>query len=59
MLEQTILSLWPQLVALVLIAWLIAKLSEKVAQLELKVRTAFELINKLTEETYKNLNHKD
>ena len=54
MLEQLLLGLWPQLLAILAFAWMIAKLTEKVSQLELKVRTAFELINKLTEETYKN-----
>ena len=52
MLEQTILSLWPQLVALVLIAWLISKLSEKIAQAEAKITVLFELVNKLREEHY-------
>ena len=55
MLEEILLSLWPQLLAILAFAWMIARLTEKVAQLELKVKTAFELINKLTEETYKNL----
>ena len=53
MLEQTILSLWPQLVALVLIAWLISKLSEKISQAEAKITVLFELVNKLREEQYK------
>ena len=52
-LDSILMTWWPQIVALVTIAWLIARLSEKVAQLETKVRVAFELINKLTEETYK------
>ena len=53
MLESVVMSLWPQLVALVLIAWLVSKLSEKIAQAEKKIETAFQLINKLTEELYK------
>lgn len=52
MLEEILLSLWPQLLAILAFAWMIAKLTEKVAQLELKVRTAFELINALTKEIY-------
>lgn len=54
MLEQTILTLWPQLVALVLIAWLIARLSEKIHQAELKITTLFDLVNRLREEQYKD-----
>ena len=58
MLEELLLGLWPQLLAILAFAWMISRLTEKVAQLELKVRTAFELINKLTEETYKNLKNR-
>ena len=58
MIEDLLLGLWPQLLAILAFAWMISRLTEKVAQLELKVRTAFELINKLTEETYKNLKNK-
>jgi len=54
MLEQTILTLWPQLVALVLIAWLIARLSEKIHQAELKITALFDLVNRLREEQYKD-----
>lgn len=59
MIEDLLLGLWPQLLAILAFAWMISRLTEKVAQLELKVRTAFELINKLTEETYKNLKNKN
>ena len=50
MLEQAILSLWPQLLALVMIAWLISRLSEKMAQAEKKIETLFILFNKMKDE---------
>lgn len=34
MLEEVLLGLWPQLVALVAFVWLVSRLSEKVAQAE-------------------------
>ena len=54
MLEEVLLGLWPQLIAILAFAWLISKLNEKMAQAEKKIEVAFQLINKLTEETYKN-----
>lgn len=51
-LDNLIVTLWPQLVALVMIAWLIAKLSEKVSQAEKKITVIFELINKMREERW-------
>lgn len=51
--DNLIITLWPQLVALVMIAWLIARLSEKVSQAEKKIETIFILINKMREEWYK------
>ena len=54
MIEDLLLGLWPQLLAILAFAWMIARLSEKVAQLEKKVEVAFQLINRLTEETYRN-----
>ena len=53
MLETIIMGWWPQLVALVAIAWLIARLSEKVSQAEAKITVLFELVNKLREEHYR------
>lgn len=50
MLEQAILGLWPQLLALVMIAWLISRLSEKMAQAEKKIETLFILFNKMKDE---------
>lgn len=50
MLEQVIMGLWPQLVALVLIAWLISRLSEKMAQAEKKIETLFNLFNKMKDD---------
>lgn len=50
MLEQVIMGLWPQLVALVMIAWLIARLSEKMAQAEKKIETLFILFNKMKDD---------
>lgn len=50
MLESVIMSLWPQLVALVMIAWLIARISEKVAQAEKKIETLFILFNKMKDD---------
>lgn len=54
MIEELLLGLWPQLLAILAFAWMIARLSEKVAQLEKKVEVAFQLINRLTKETYRN-----
>lgn len=54
MIEELLLGLWPQLVAILAFAWLISKLNEKMAQAEKKIEVAFQLINKLTEETYKS-----
>lgn len=53
MLESVIMSLWPQLVALVMIAWLIARISEKVAQAEKKIETLFILFNKMKDDMSK------
>lgn len=50
MLEQAILGLWPQLLALVMIAWLISRLSEKMAQAEKKIEVLFQLFNKMKDE---------
>jgi len=50
MLEQVILGLWPQLLALVMIAWLISRLSEKMHQAEKKIETLFILFNKMKDE---------
>lgn len=50
MLEQLIMGLWPQLVALVMIAWLISRLSEKMAQAEKKIETLFILFNKMKDD---------
>lgn len=50
MLEELLLGLWPQLVALVAIAWLISRLSEKVAQAEKKIETLFVLFNKMKDD---------
>ena len=53
MVEGVLLTLWPQLVALVMIAWLISQLSEKVSQAEDKIKTLFQLVNKLRDEINK------
>lgn len=53
MLEQVLLGLWPQLVALVMIAWLISRLTEKIAQAEKKIETIFILFNKLKDDLNK------
>lgn len=50
MVEQVLLGLWPQLVALVMIAWLISRLTEKIAQAEKKIETIFILFNKLKDD---------
>ncbi|MGI9340822.1 MAG: hypothetical protein ACR2PP_09325 [Psychrobacter sp.] len=50
MLEQVLLGLWPQLVALVMIAWLISRLTEKIAQAEKKIETLFILFNKMKDD---------
>lgn len=50
MLEQVLIGLWPQLVALVMIAWLIARLSEKMHQAEKKIETLFILFNKMKDD---------
>ena len=50
MLEQVLLGWWPQLVALVMIAWIISRLSEKVAQAEKKIETLFVLFNKMKDD---------
>jgi len=47
MLEELLIGLWPQLVALVAFAWLVSRLSEKVAQAEKKIETLFVLFNKM------------
>jgi len=49
-LENVIFTMWPQLVALVMIAWLISRLSEKIAQAEKKITVLFELINKMRDD---------
>lgn len=59
MLESVIMSLWPQLVALVMIAWLIARISEKVAQAEKKIETIFILFNKLKDDLIEERNRRD
>lgn len=48
--EEIILGLWPQLVALVAIAWLLAKLSEKISQAETKITVLFELVNAMRDQ---------
>lgn len=53
MLESIILGLWPQLVALVAFAWLVARLSEKVAQAEKKIEVLFQLFNKMKDDQTK------
>lgn len=53
MLEQVILGLWPQLLALVMIAWLISRLSEKMAQAEKKIEVLFQLFNKMKDDQTK------
>ena len=58
MLESVIMSLWPQLVALVMIAWLIARISEKVAQAEKKIETIFILFNKLKDDLIEERNRR-
>lgn len=50
MLEELLLGLWPQLVALVAFAWLVSRLSEKVAQAEKKIETLFVLFNKMKDD---------
>lgn len=50
MLEEVLLGLWPQLVALVCFAWLVSRLSEKVAQAEKKIETLFVLFNKMKDD---------
>ena len=50
MIEEVLLGLWPQLVALVMIAWLISRLSEKMAQAEKKIETIFILYNKMKDD---------
>ncbi len=50
MLEDVLLGFWPQIVALVMIAWLISRLSEKMEQEEKKIETLFNLINKIKDE---------
>lgn len=53
MIEQVLLGLWPQLVAVVMIAWLISRLTEKIAQAEKKIETIFILLNKLKDDLNK------
>lgn len=53
MIEQVLLGLWPQLVAVVMIAWLISRLTEKIAQAEKKIETIFILFNKLKDDLNK------
>ena len=53
MLEEVLLGLWPQLVALVMIAWLISRLSEKMAQAEKKIEVLFQLFNKMKDDQQK------
>ena len=53
MLEQVIMGLWPQLVALVMIAWLISRLSEKMSQAEKKIEVLFQLFNKMKDDQQK------
>lgn len=48
--EEVLITLWPQLVALVMIAWLISRLSEKVAQAEKKIEALFQLFNKMKDD---------
>lgn len=50
MVESILLTLWPQLVALVMIAWLISRISEKVAQAEKKIEVLFQLFNKMKDD---------
>ena len=50
MLEQVLIGLWPQLVALVMIAWLIARLSENMHQAEKKIETLVILFNKMKDD---------
>lgn len=58
MLESVVMSLWPQLVALVMIAWLISRLSEKVSQAEKKIETIFILFNKLKDDLIEERNRR-
>lgn len=49
MMEENLITYWPQIVMFVIIVMVFAKMKTEIDVLKDKVRTAYDLINKLTE----------